>query len=48
MAESDAMVARTIVNVTASNLQHAEDHMLLLGPKTLEWVAAFPLEWAAT
>jgi CRP/FNR family transcriptional regulator, nitrogen fixation regulation protein len=32
-------------NVTTSNLQHAEDHMLLLGRKTaLERVAAFLLE----
>ncbi|AND88856.1 CRP/FNR family nitrogen fixation transcriptional regulator [Bradyrhizobium diazoefficiens] len=45
VAESDAMVARNLLNMTTSNLQHAEDHMLLLGRKTsLERVAAFLLE----
>jgi CRP/FNR family nitrogen fixation transcriptional regulator len=45
VAESDAMVALTLLNMTASNLQHAEDHMLLLGRKnSLERVAAFLLE----
>jgi CRP/FNR family nitrogen fixation transcriptional regulator len=41
-AESDAMVALDLLNMTTSNLQHAEEHMLLLGRKTsLERVAAF-------
>jgi CRP/FNR family nitrogen fixation transcriptional regulator len=45
VAEQDATVARNLLNMTASNLQHAEDHMLLLGRKTaLERVAAFLLE----
>jgi CRP/FNR family nitrogen fixation transcriptional regulator len=45
VAERDATVARDLLNMTASSLQHAEDHMLLLGRKTaLERVAAFLLE----
>ncbi len=45
VAESDVMVALDLLNMTTSNLQHAEDHMLLLGRKTsLERVAAFLLE----
>ncbi len=45
VAESDAMVARNLLSMTTDNLQHAEDHMLLLGRKTsLERVAAFLLE----
>jgi CRP/FNR family nitrogen fixation transcriptional regulator len=45
VAESDAIVARNLLCMTTSNLQHAEDHMLLLGRKTaLERVAAFLLE----
>jgi CRP/FNR family nitrogen fixation transcriptional regulator len=45
VAESDAMVARNLLSMTTSNLQHAEDHMLLLGRKTsLERVAAFLIE----
>jgi CRP/FNR family transcriptional regulator, nitrogen fixation regulation protein len=45
VAEQDATVARDLLNMTAINLQHAEDHMLLLGRKTsLERVAAFLLE----
>ncbi|MGJ4958703.1 helix-turn-helix domain-containing protein [Bradyrhizobium sp. HKCCYLRH2015] len=45
VAESDTMVARNLLSMTTSNLQHAEDHMLLLGRKTsLERVAAFLLE----
>jgi CRP/FNR family transcriptional regulator, nitrogen fixation regulation protein len=45
VAEQDAAVARDLLNMTASNLRHAEDHMLLLGRKTsLERVAAFLLE----
>ena len=45
VAESDAMVAKNLLGMTTTNLQHAEDHMLLLGRKTsLERVAAFLLE----
>ena len=45
VAEQDVTVAHDLLNVTATNLQHAEDHMLLLGRKTsLERVAAFLLE----
>src|ERR1700751_4330778 len=45
IAETDTMVARDLLNMTATNLQHAENHMLLLGRKTsLERVAAFLLE----
>jgi CRP/FNR family nitrogen fixation transcriptional regulator len=45
VAESDAVVARNLLSMTTNNLQHAEDHMLLLGRKTsLERVAAFLIE----
>jgi CRP/FNR family nitrogen fixation transcriptional regulator len=45
VAEHDAAIARDLLSMTASNLRHAEDHMLLLGRKTaLERVAAFLLE----
>jgi len=45
VAESDATVALDLLNMTTINLQHAEDHMLLLGRKnSLERVAAFLLE----
>jgi len=45
VAEEDATVARDLLDMTTSNLQHAENHMLLLGRKTsLERVAAFLLE----
>jgi len=45
VAEGDAMVAHNLLNMTTNNLQHAEDHMLLLGRKTsLERVAAFLIE----
>ena len=45
VAEADVHVAIDLLNMTTSNLQHAEDHMLLLGRKTsLERVAAFLLE----
>jgi CRP/FNR family transcriptional regulator, nitrogen fixation regulation protein len=44
-AERDVLVANNLLILTTSNLQHAEDHMLLLGRKTaLERVAAFLLE----
>jgi CRP/FNR family nitrogen fixation transcriptional regulator len=42
---SDAVVSRTLRTMTANNLQHAENHLLLLGRKTsLEKVAAFLIE----
>src|SRR6478672_3435692 len=45
MAESDVLVARNLLSMTTHNLQHAEDHMMLLGRKTsLERVAAFLTE----
>ena len=45
VAEVDALVARELLSMTTINLQHAENHMLLLGRKTsLERVAAFLLE----
>lgn len=45
VAESDVTIACDLLNMTASNLKHAEDHMLLLGRKTsIERVAAFLLE----
>jgi CRP/FNR family transcriptional regulator, nitrogen fixation regulation protein len=45
VAEQDVTVAHDLLNMTASHLKHAEDHMLLLGRKTsLERVAAFLLE----
>jgi len=45
VAENDAMVARNLLSMTMDNLQHAENHMLLLGRKTSqERVAAFLLE----
>lgn len=44
-ADSDAMVSRNLLSMTTNNLQHAENHMLLLGRKTsLERVAAFLIE----
>lgn len=44
-ANQDAQVARSLWNVTAVELRHAEDHMLLLGCKmAIEKVAAFLLE----
>jgi len=47
VAEEDATVARDLLDMTTSNLQHAENHMLLLGRKTsLERVAAFLLDIA--
>jgi CRP/FNR family nitrogen fixation transcriptional regulator len=45
VAKSDATVAHNLLSMTTNNLQHAEDHMLLLGRKTsLERVAAFLIE----
>jgi CRP/FNR family transcriptional regulator, nitrogen fixation regulation protein len=44
-ANSDADVTRNLLIMTASNLQHAENHMLLLGRKNShERVAAFLME----
>jgi CRP/FNR family nitrogen fixation transcriptional regulator len=44
-AESNVQVAHNLWTMTASDLRHAEDHMLLLGRKTaLERVATFLLE----
>ena len=45
VAQHDVKVAHNLLNMTTSNLRHAEDHMLLLGRKTsLERVAAFLIE----
>jgi CRP/FNR family transcriptional regulator, nitrogen fixation regulation protein len=45
VAETDAVVARNLLSLTTTNLEHAENHMLLLGRKTsLERVAAFLAE----
>src|SRR5215475_1730500 len=45
VATTNALVARNLLSMTTNNLQHAEEHMLLLGRKTsLERVAAFLLE----
>lgn len=45
VAATDPRVAQNLLSMTARNLLHAEDHMLLLGRKTsLERVAAFLLE----
>ncbi|WP_375304959.1 helix-turn-helix domain-containing protein [Bradyrhizobium sp. A11] len=42
VADNDAKVANNLLSMTTSNLEHAENHMLLLGRKTaLERVAAF-------
>lgn len=44
-ATTDVEVARRLWNMTAGDLQHAENHILLLGRKTaMERVAAFLLE----
>jgi CRP/FNR family nitrogen fixation transcriptional regulator len=44
-AASSVQVARNLWTMTASDLRHAEDHMLLLGRKTaMERVATFLLE----
>ena len=45
VAKADFAIVRSILRMTTDNLQHAENHMLLLGRKTsLERVAAFLLE----
>lgn len=44
-AKIDVRIARKLWSITAGELQHAENHMLLLGRKTaMEKVAAFLLE----
>jgi CRP/FNR family nitrogen fixation transcriptional regulator len=44
-AQSDVRVARDLWSITSSELQHAENHMMLLGRKTaMERVATFLLE----
>ena len=44
-ASTDVEITRRLWTMTASDLRHAEDHMLLLGRKTaMERVAAFLLE----
>jgi CRP/FNR family nitrogen fixation transcriptional regulator len=48
VAESDTVVTLNLLSMTTSNLEHAENHMLLLGRKTsLERVAAFLVEMDA-
>lgn len=45
IAENDGALIKNLLFMTATNLQHAEDHMLLLGRKTsMERVAAFLIE----
>jgi CRP/FNR family nitrogen fixation transcriptional regulator len=45
VADQDASLTRDLLTMTTNNLEHAENHMLLLGRKTsLERVAAFLLE----
>jgi CRP/FNR family transcriptional regulator, nitrogen fixation regulation protein len=45
VADSDAVVTGALLGITSNNLQHAENHLLLLGRKTaLERVAAFLTE----
>lgn len=45
VAKADSAIVRSLLRMTTNNLQHAENHMLLLGRKTsLERVAAFLVE----
>ena len=45
MAASDAVILDKLLSMTIRNLEHAENHMLLLGRKTaVERVSAFLLE----
>ena len=45
VAKTDPAIVRTLLSMTTETLQHAENHMLLLGRKNaLERVAAFLLE----
>ena len=47
VAQSDAMVFRNLLSMTTNSLQHAENHMLLLGRKTAqEKIATFLLDMA--
>jgi CRP/FNR family nitrogen fixation transcriptional regulator len=44
-AQTDGILTRNLLSMTTRNLQHAEDHMLLLGRKcALERVATFLIE----
>jgi len=44
-ADTDLLVSHELLDLTTESLQHAEDHMLLLGRKSsIERVAAFLLE----
>jgi CRP/FNR family transcriptional regulator, nitrogen fixation regulation protein len=44
-ADCDPIIVRNLLSMTSSNLEHAENHMLLLGRKTaLERVSAFLVE----
>jgi len=45
LAWNDWVLAKNLLDMTTTNLQHAEDHMLLLGRKTsMERVTAFLIE----
>ncbi|MBR1068616.1 helix-turn-helix domain-containing protein [Bradyrhizobium liaoningense] len=45
MADTDAAISRNLLTMTTANLEHAENHMLLLGRKTaVERVTAFLIE----
>ena len=45
ISQTDGVLARNLLSLTTRSLQHAEDHMLLLGRKdSLEKVATFLLE----
>ena len=45
ISQTDSVLARNLLSLTTRSLQHAEDHMLLLGRKdSLEKVATFLLE----
>lgn len=45
LAKNDGALAKNLLCMTTTNLQHAEDHMLLLGRKTsMERVVAFLIE----
>ncbi len=47
-AGTDVLVARKLWGITAGELRHAEDHMLLLGRKTaMERVATSCSKWTA-
>jgi len=45
VAKTDPAMVRSLLNMTTDNLQHVENHLLLLGRKSArERVAAFLLE----